>query len=264
MEPWTSPVFSQGELRMTKNHRSSVAMPLALALIAACGGAASSPPPDRSAAKEAPSTTSFKAPPTVESSTPPAPSPPPPEPKAEEPPPKPASNASDALWAAAKREQQESIDAAVVRLDAELTKLERTKQPWTVNEVNKTAETGNTIIDLRKRSEDPRLKALWSRWAPLRVIAARTQEALVAKCKSATTNSQAKCESSRHELRTKLQNNVCFHTCRGRDEREEDCFDRCVMTLEEKATYVVFLSSCVAAMQQMMNQGGGVDACEPR
>jgi DNA polymerase III gamma/tau subunit len=174
MEPWTSPVFSQGELRMTKNHRSSVAMPLAHALIAACGGAASSPPPDRSAAREEPSTTAFKAPPTTVESSSPAPSPPPPEPKAEEPVPKPTSNASDALWAAAKREQQESIDAAVVRLDAEITKLERTHEPWGDAEI---AAMSALKPELEKYQEldgtRARTAALVARWNKLRPAGAR-------------------------------------------------------------------------------------------
>lgn len=175
MEPWTSPAFSQGELRMTKNHRSSVAMPLALALIAACGGAGSSPPPDRSAAREVSSTTTFKAPPTVESSATPAPSqPPPPEAKAEEPAPKPTSNTSDALWAEAKREQQESVDAAVVRLDAEITKLERRKEPWGDTEI---AAMTALKPDLEKYQEldatRSRTAALVARWNKLRPAGAR-------------------------------------------------------------------------------------------
>lgn len=245
---------------MKKNDRSSVAMPLALALIAACGGAASSPPPDRSAAKEEPATTSFKAPAAVEPSATPAPSqPPPPESKAEEPAPKPASNASDALWAEAKREQQEDVDAAVVRLDAEVTKLERTKQPWTVNEVNKTAETGNTIIDLRKRSEDARLKALWSRWGALRAIAARTQNGLVAQCKAERSKNWQKCRTSLDDLRDRLRENGCYQHCRAIGEEEETCFARCATSLEERTYLTILQAACLVAAQ-----GGTVEACDPR
>lgn len=202
MGPWTSPVFSQGELRMTKNHRSSVAVPLALALITACGGAASSPPPDRSAAREEPSTTAFKAPPSVESSTPAAPSPPPPEPKAEEPPPKPASNASDALWAAAKREQQENVDAAVARLDAEISKLERTKEPWGDAEIAAMTSL-KPLLEKYQELDATRARtaALVARWNKLRPAGARA----VAQAEKANAQREA--------VRAKERIPACIQCC---------------------------------------------------
>lgn len=229
---------------------------LALVLFVACGGtAASSPPPEHPvAAKEEPSTTSVKASSVADPSSAASPSTPTADPQpasADEVPPKPTSNASDALWAEARRKQQASVDAEVQRLDAELTKLEQTKAPWTVNEVNATADARGVLKSLLERSKDERLEVLRNRYNAIHPVAQRTRSVLVKKCEAAKAKSKAGYDTSRDMLQRALSSNGCFQGCRALGTPEEPCFERCVISREEQARYGVYRSSMLAVVRDM-------------